>query len=222
MSAQNCAIILLASGLSKRFGAENKLLAKLGGRTVIESTIDRAASVQFGLRVAVIGHNIADYEVLQTKLSQTGYMTIVNSLPKAGQGGSLALGVRAVISAGYERACISLADMPFVPSHHFTALLELSRKSEQVITETNIDGKAVILPPCIFSGQGLLRLLKAREDKGAKAYFKPKEFSRLPLSPLSAQDIDTQEDLHNAEHHLSLLKLSEQRRQAYQISQDKE
>ena len=213
MSAQtsapkNCALILLASGLSERFETGNKLLAKLGDAAVIDSTIDTMSLGQFRLRVAVIGHNVTGSAALETKLSQAGYMVIVNSLPEAGQGKSLALGVRAVISAGYERACIVLADMPFVTREHVLGLMKLSQSSDQVISETNMDDRVVTLPPCVFSGQALLRLLKASGDKGAKSYFKAEEFSRLPLSYINAMDIDTQEDLQTAEHHLSLLRLS--------------
>jgi len=201
---KNCALILLASGLSERFETENKLLAKMGDGTVIDTTIDTMSLGQFGLRVAVIGHNVTGHAALETKLTQAGYMVIVNSLPDAGQGRSLALGVRAVISAGYKRACIALADMPFVTRDHLSGLMKLSQSSDQVISQTNMDGRAVTLPPCVFSGQALLRLLKAGGDKGAKSYFKAEEFSRLPLSYVNAMDIDTQEDLQTAEHHLSL------------------
>lgn len=211
MSAKRCAIIILASGLSKRFGRENKLLAPLAGRAVIDHALEHIMPVGFGLHVAVIAALDDEGALLQAKLVKAGYKIIINPTPQSGQGGSLALGVQAVIAAGFERACIALADMPFVPSEHYAALVRLSANSSQIATQAQIDGELVTLPPCMFSGQALARLTQASGEKGAKSYMKHKDVLYQRLSVWSAHDIDSHEDLHRAEHDLRLLKSHKER-----------
>lgn len=206
MSAEDCALIMLASGLSERFGTADKLLAKLAGRAVIDHTIENIAPIGFGSKIAVIGARQNHNAPLRGKLKQAEYKIIENPAPETGQGRSLALGVRTASGAGFKRACIVLADMPFVPAAHFTALLKLSQTSDQVVTQTDIDGQSVTLPPCVFSGQALLRLSTASGDRGARAYLQRKDMLCQPLSSWRARDIDTLEDLQSAEHDLSLLK----------------
>ena len=48
------AAIVLAAGSSTRFGAENKLLADIGGRTIIESVFSNVAECGFDLVIVVI------------------------------------------------------------------------------------------------------------------------------------------------------------------------
>ena len=81
MSAKDCAIILLASGLSKRFGAEDKLLARLAGQSVIDHTLGNIAPVGFGLHIAVIGALANTESALSDKLKTAGYQIIVNPHP---------------------------------------------------------------------------------------------------------------------------------------------
>jgi len=201
MTAKTCAIILLASGLSKRFGAEDKLLARLAGKSVIDHTIGNIAPVGFGLHIAVIGALTNLDTALRDKLTKAGYHIIVNPSPENGQGSSLALGAKAVIEAGFGRTCIALADMPCVPSAHFLALLALGETTEQVVSET-VGEQAITLPPCIFNGASLLRLIKSEGDRGAKRYLRGNNVARQKLSTWAAKDIDTLADLQALEDHM--------------------
>ena len=202
MSAKDCAIILLASGLSKRFGAEDTLLARLAGQAVIDHTLEHIAPVGFGLHIDVIGALANTESALSDKLKAAGYQIIVNPHPENGQGSSLALGAKAVIEAGFEKACIALADMPLVPSEHFTRLIALAGSSDQVVSGADIASRDVTLPPCIFSGQALNLLTQASGDKGAKAYLRGNDVRREKLSHWAAKDIDTFDDLQALELHM--------------------
>ena len=42
------ACVVLASGLSERFGKTDKLCAELGGRPILSHVLDTAAELQFG------------------------------------------------------------------------------------------------------------------------------------------------------------------------------
>ncbi len=202
MSAQDCAIILLASGLSTRFGTDDKLLAQLCGKPVIDHTIANIDPVHFGLKIAVIGAHAHVKTDLQDRLSQAGYQIIFNRAPAKGQGSSLALGAQAVLDAGFERACIALADMPCVPSPHFKTMLDLAKTSAQVVSETEIDGCAITLPPCVLSGSSLQRLTQAHGDEGARRHLRGANAVRQKLSKWAAKDIDTLDDLQALEQHM--------------------
>ncbi|MEP1230592.1 MAG: nucleotidyltransferase family protein [Litorimonas sp.] len=194
---KKCALILLASGLSKRFGADDKLLASLAGKPVIDHTLDHIAPAGFELHIAVIGTPPKADTGMRDKLARAGYHIIVNPAPEDGQGSSLALGAQAAIDAGYHQACIALADMPLVPTAHFTKLLNMSVQSEQVVSEAHIDERSVTLPPCVFSGQALQRLTTASGDSGAKKFLCGTDIVRCKLLDWAAQDIDTPEDLQS-------------------------
>ena len=49
-------IIVLAAGLSRRMGADNKLLLPWGSKTVLETTIDNILAAQMGHLHIVVGH----------------------------------------------------------------------------------------------------------------------------------------------------------------------
>jgi len=196
------AVILLASGLSKRFGAEDKLLARLGETSVINHTLSNIAPVGFDLHVAVIGALSNIDSALRHVLTKAGYDIIVNPLPENGQGSSLALGAEAVLAEGFKRACVALADMPLVPSAHFTNLLDRAETSDQVVSEAQTDSGLITLPPCVFSNAALERLIHAHGDEGAKRYLRGDNVAREKLSNWAAKDIDTLEDLQALERHM--------------------
>jgi len=207
MSAHDCAIILLASGMSRRFGREDKLLARLSGKAVIDHTLAPINEIGFGMKVAVISLNPPDDTTLEDKLTQAGFEIVINPTPESGQGRSLALGVDAVLAAGFNRACIVLADMPCIPHEHFTALLALAETCDRVVTQTQSDVEPIkgpiTLPPCIFSGASLQRLTQARGDKGAKQYWRGHDVAIQKLSYWAAKDIDTPQDLEALDCHMN-------------------
>ena len=49
-------IIILAAGLSRRMGIENKLLLPFQGKTIVETTIDNLLAAQIGEIIVVVGH----------------------------------------------------------------------------------------------------------------------------------------------------------------------
>lgn len=187
MTAEDFALIILASGLSERFGEDNKLLADLSGKPVISHVIDNLAPVDFGLKLAVAsgGDNVTDL------LEQAGFTCVQNTEPERGQGSSLAIGAKAVIQQGYENAVIVLADMPFVKAAHIWNLIEKARTETVVMSECG----GIKMPPAMFRGQALRALGAAKGDRGGKAALGGTPPATLPLSALAARDIDTPDDL---------------------------
>lgn len=185
------ALIILAAGLSKRFGDENKLLADLNGKPILQHVLETAEVINCGQRLAVVLDN-ADVKNI---CKSYGYDTVLNSAPEHGQGRSIALGAEYAIKSGAKSACIMLGDMPFVSSEHLEKLLEASADSDCVFS--TYDGNR--LPPAIFSGEALRRLTSLDANAGAKSLFLAKDSVGIALPSLQAQDIDTQDELQKLE-----------------------
>ena len=61
--------VVLAAGLSKRYGLKNKILEKINGRTVIENILDRLIQIDSNKNnIVVIGGN--NYNSLKKKLNK--------------------------------------------------------------------------------------------------------------------------------------------------------
>ena len=61
-------IILLAAGLSRRMGADNKLLLPWGNKTVLETTIDNILAAQMGKLWVVVGYESENIKNILKKI----------------------------------------------------------------------------------------------------------------------------------------------------------
>ena len=108
----SCSCILLAAGLSKRFGSQKLLHSIEEGKTVIELTLEPYLSVF--PRVYVV---VSENEQLINKASQPQTKLIVNRHPENGMSESIRLAIDAIASEPKNNDCsyiIALADMPFI------------------------------------------------------------------------------------------------------------
>ena len=186
MRAKDCALILLASGQSQRFGSENKLLADLNGKPLIQHVIDNFAPFKFSACYAVVSNDdVADV------LAPLGFNIIRNKSPESGHGHALSLGAGALKKSGRHMACIGLADMPFVSADHIKNLLGLADNAETVMSIH----KNIHMPPAMFKGAAFERLLSAFGDKGAKRFAGTDSIETCLLDTRGAMDIDTPADL---------------------------
>ena len=61
--------VVLAAGLSKRYGLKNKILEKINGKTIIETILDRLIEIDSSQNnIVVIGGN--NYNSLKKKLNK--------------------------------------------------------------------------------------------------------------------------------------------------------
>lgn len=186
MSAQDTALILLASGQSKRFGRENKLLADLKGKPIISQVIETITGAGFKALYAVTSEAaVADL------LRLSHFQILQNAHPEAGQGNALSIGARAVIADGHTQVCVMLADMPFIPREHLMALISIAESSAVVLSE--YDG--VVMPPAVFSGVNLTAIAGAQGERGGKDVTRDLKPLTARLTKRAAMDIDTPADL---------------------------
>lgn len=188
MRPEDCALIILASGLSERFGDEDKLMVDFKGKPLVQHAIDAAKPISFAERFAVIPTGSQRRRKL---FNSQGYSLIGNAAPEAGQGGSLKLAAHIARAKGYTSICIILGDMPFVTSEDLKGLLDFPLHKDRVISDCN----NTLMPPAIFHNSALDDIMMIDAAAGAKALFKSENFFKHPLSEQAARDIDTPETL---------------------------
>lgn len=196
IAPQDCACIILASGVSKRFGPQNKLLADLGGRPVITYALDTANAV--GFKEVFVVSPVSG--ALATIIKSYGFRHVENETPDAGQGVSLALGANAVLSQKHRSACVMLADMPFVKSIDINNLMSYCEVDTILFSRSG----TVLMPPVIFNRNALEVLSGLTSDEGGKSRVRGDLSTAFPLSQMSARDMDTPEDLEEMRELLSL------------------
>ena len=193
------AILLLASGLSSRFGTGDKLMADLDGRPLLAHAAGALANRSVAKRVAVVGTN---QTARRAYLEASGFEIVLNPAPEDGQGRTLAIGSHYVRGANAaDSVLILLGDMPFVTDTHLEGLAEaLSQGAGAVMSETG--GR--LSPPALFRRDHFDQLAAVTGDRGARRIFE-----RIPARQVVAaapdllMDIDCGLDLQRAEELLN-------------------
>lgn len=153
--------ILLAAGLSRRFGATNKLLVDWKGLPLVRHVAENVLAADPGEVIAVVGH---EAERIEEALHGLGVRVARNERYAEGMGARLACGVR----AAREKASgflIALGDMPGVDAEHFGRLLAAFAESGRACATAHGDRFG---PPALFpaSSRGALQALSS--DEGAR------------------------------------------------------
>lgn len=191
--SERITILMLASGLSRRFGAANKLMASLNGQPVASHTADLWKHKPNCERIVVIPNHEEELRILYEKSEWT---VLTNPAPQLGQSGSLRIGVQAAIDSHSEKIVVCLSDMPFVPGNHLDSVETLLSNFDAVMS---IDGDTV-LPPAGFRENLFNKLLALEGDKGAKSVFlKTLSKATLPIKTFNPIDIDHLNDLSDAQ-----------------------
>ncbi len=179
------AALVLASGLSRRFGTDDKLLADLKGQALLAYCLDTAKTARFDGYLVICPDPDPRAELARS----LGFQVIPNPSPEQGQGASIALGAKYCQSAGFEAACILLGDMPFVSAEYLQAL---SKANGDIIFSLNNDRDQ---PPAIFRGEALAALTALSGDQGAKTLdLSAFHITQMDLPDPLAMDFDRPED----------------------------
>jgi molybdenum cofactor cytidylyltransferase len=186
--------VLMASGFSRRFGDENKLLFPFNGKPLARHTLELAASLDAFSAVFFVA---ADDAVAALAKDLPQVTLVRNNAPEKGRRESVRLGVEAAEARARPPADVYYAffpcDQPFLDAPTIRRILDSRRPS--CIVEPRYQGKPG--NPCLFSGafrDELLNLGEGETPRQIKSRHKdcvlPFEFpSALPLT-----DIDTLED----------------------------
>ena len=184
---------MLAAGSGSRFGG-GKLLAKLGGRPIIEAVFDNLGKAPVDEIIAIVG---ADAKRLHEVCERYGVRTVANEEWERGQSTSVLAGLRA---CGGEAAVILLGDQPFIGAEAVERLVAAFAEGAKVAVAT-YEGKR--RNPVLFSRE-VWPLLEAElaGDEGARSVLRrhPELVVEVPCEGVGdPTDVDTREDLRRLE-----------------------
>ncbi len=197
------AVILLASGLSRRYGWRDKLLEDLGGKPLFEHAAGVVSGLEALARIAVCP---GDKKDIGERLINR-FVIAVNKQPKSGLGNSIAVGVDVAMKFKPDAVLLCMADMPFIEPWVFEKVIsQLGGESNiEIVHSGEPDG---VRPPTAFSSACFKALLVLNGDDGAKRVIGQGGFNVAGASipaPLLA-DVDTREDLMLARQQLAIRK----------------
>jgi molybdenum cofactor cytidylyltransferase len=180
--------ILMAAGFSRRFGAENKLLAPFRGKALARHTLDL---------VCGLGENVfsgiffvfSDERV--AALAEGLPLTLIrNDAPEKGQRESVRLGVEAAGASEEDFYFFFPCDQPLLDSGTVQRILAARQKGR--IVEPRPPGKGPC-SPSLFSGtfrNELLSLQEGEEPRIVKARRQEAVFPVEVSKPLALSDVD--------------------------------
>jgi molybdenum cofactor cytidylyltransferase len=184
---------VLAAGGGSRFGG-GKLLAKFGGRPIIEAVLDNLREAPVDEIIAVVG---ADAERLREVCERHSVRTVANEEWEWGQSTSVVAGLRA---SGGRAAVVLLGDQPFVGAEAVARLVAAFAEGAKVAVAT-YEGKR--RNPVLFSRE-VWPLLETElaGDEGARSVLRrhPELVVEVPCEGVGdPTDVDTREDLRRLE-----------------------
>lgn len=185
--------VVLAAGLSKRFGLKNKILEKINGKTLIETILDRLIQIDSNKNnIVVIGGN--NYNSLKKTLNKYDVKVFYNKNYKNGLGSSVSL----ILKRNLNKNGIMFipGDMPLISTKDFKKLINtFVQKKNKIISPCYKKqiGNPLIIPKVYFN---LLKNLK--RDEGARKFLPSKDFVHVPCSYGTIFDIDTKYELLKA------------------------
>lgn len=180
------AVVLLAAGLSRRFGDADKLAAPYEGKPLALHAADLVASIPFGRRLAVCRHGSALVPALEAR----GFTVVLNPHPETGMGSSLALAAREASRSAAAAMMVLLADMPAVAPAHLLRLMAAFTPARDIVAST---AGVASTPPALFGRPHFPDLAALAGDTGARALLADATLVEAPGSELI--DIDRPEHL---------------------------
>ena len=185
--------VVLAAGLSKRYGLKNKILEKINGKTVIETILDRLIQIDSNKNnIVVIGGN--NYNSLKKTLNKYDVKLFYNKNYKNGLGSSVSFIFKKKISKN--GIMFIPGDMPLISKKDFKKLINtFVQKKNKIISPCYKKkiGNPLIIPKIYFN---LLKNLK--NDEGARKFLPSKDFIYVPCGFGTIFDIDTKYELLKA------------------------
>ena len=185
--------VVLAAGLSKRYGLKNKILEKINGKTVIETILDRLIQIDSNKNnIVVIGGN--NYNSLKKTLNKYDVKLFYNKNYKNGLGSSVSFILKKKINKN--GIMFIPGDMPLISIKDFKKLINtFVQKKNKIISPCYKKkiGNPLIIPKIYFN---LLKNLK--KDEGARKFLPSKDFIHVPCGYGTIFDIDTKYELLKA------------------------
>ena len=182
--------VVMAAGNARRFG-DNKLAAKVDGKTLIERALDAVPSAQFS-RVVVV----TQYDEIEALARSRGFDVIRNQHPDWGISHTISLGTRELQNE-CDAICYMVSDQPLLRRESIEGALDFFRENSDHIVGLAHGGKRG--NPCIFPREFFPELLALKEDSGGNTVIRAHE-DKLLLYEVDKQeltDVDTPQALED-------------------------
>lgn len=189
--------VLLAAGVSQRFGTINKLLVDFVGDPIVVRTAQAIQKAEFCVVVAVVSDDAVD-----AVLSECGLRTVRNPRPEDGISGSIKIGLNELCNC--DAVMFAVADQPLLSSESIKGAVDLYKLHPGNIISLAYDGNRgnpVIFPRCFYS-----ELYALSGDSGGSAVIKRHTESLLLYDvsdPIELADTDTAKELQNLIDHVN-------------------
>lgn len=180
------AAIVLAAGLSQRFGNNDKLLAPFRGELLAHHIAHALRPLNLNARIAVISNS-----ALNDCFTEFDIVKLEDGL--GGQSASIRAGLARARLTNPDKVLIVLADMPNV-TPDLLAKIITTTTAERPAAAT--DGKRA-MPPACFPATYFGRLAALSGDRGAREILaKLPESALVTAAPSILRDIDQLADLN--------------------------
>lgn len=180
------AAVILAAGASTRLG-EPKQLVIFGGETLLERAVRTAREAACTPAVVVLGANA---ERIRERCDLRNALVVLNQAWQEGMASSIRVGVGAL--GNPDGVVLMTCDQPAVTAEHLRALMATGEVAASAYAGRR--GVPAYFPPASFPA-----LTALRGDTGARDLLR----SALAISLAGGEvDVDTAEDLHEAERRL--------------------
>ncbi len=193
----NVAAIILAAGRSTRMGGPNKLLAELGGKTLVRTVTEQALASKASGVVVVTGHQA---EQVEQALSGLKVKFVRNPDFAGGLASSVKSGIAAV-PPDADGAVICLGDMPLISADLIDRLIETFAPDRGSLIAVPVsDGRRG--NPVLWSRRFFNELMTLDGDIGARHLIArhSEAVAEVPVEGRGAfLDIDTPQALEDAQ-----------------------
>lgn len=179
--------VLMAAGNARRFG-ENKLAAKVEGRTLIDRALDAIPAEALDAVVVV-----SQYDKILESAEKRGFAAVRNTHPDYGISHTIRLGIEQL--SGCDALMFMVSDQPMLERETLAREIAFYRENSDRIVALGHDG--VRGNPCIFPREFYPELLELKEDHGGNTVIRRHE-DRLELfevRPLQLTDVDSKQAL---------------------------
>lgn len=195
--------VILAAGMSQRFGQPKQLL-KLKNKYLLGWVLDAALASRLDMVVLVVGHEYQNIlKALGSETNRPRLRVVVNHRYQEGQSKSLQAGL-SEIQRQFSSVMFLLGDQPMLKSATIDRMLDKFWHSEKDICVPIWKEKRG--NPTIFSRAMYCNLMAVEGDIGARGVIRANPERVLSIEvddPLCFVDIDSQQDLENLQPLLS-------------------